>query len=123
MNTNRQSGSLREISADLGLRFSAHGQNWGVENSDPLRVTEFIRYFLKFESEFPWDKEELGELILESANDGLLSISVSRLERDEVVKFISVHHDSFPVTTKYWSALAGNSEFPIAQLLKDAVAF
>ncbi|MBL8963971.1 MAG: hypothetical protein KF787_01215 [Phycisphaeraceae bacterium] len=58
------------LGRDLGLAY--YGEDWGLCNQDPGRLSEFVEYFISRRDELG-DLEQalLGELIMASADNGL----------------------------------------------------
>jgi len=111
---------LEKISASLGLDSTC--QDWGVENSDSERLQEFMLFF---ESHIPlhsWAFEELGELILQSANDKMESGEFSEIELGEFRQFLLKNHQKFPEVTQLWVGLSEDPDFPVAGILYSCVA-
>ena len=107
---------IAKLSADLGL--PEHQQDWGICNSDPRRIGEFIAYYMRNKCDDEWEPEALAELIFQSAEDaaeeGLLTDQVKRAFLDWVAKKSS----DFPTTFAYWKAL-DPAEWRVAGLLNQ----
>ena len=108
------------LSQSLGL--NPFDQDWGIQNSDPQRLDEFLSFFESHETKHPWDFEELADLIFESANDKLLTSGMSSAEKFLLCRFVEKNFKLFPLRASYWSGLFGNAEFPVAELIHPYVA-
>ncbi|MDT4329300.1 hypothetical protein ACQE3E_07215 [Methylomonas sp. MED-D] len=106
----------RELNSLLGLR--SEGQDWGIENSDPSRVIELIEFFEQHVSSHPWEPEALAELIIQSAQEGLESGSLTEEEKVKFKSFFAEHRHFFPVTSSYWLGL-NEFEWQIVRLLRE----
>lgn len=85
-----------------------------------MRLEEFILFYEGHVVDHPWEREDLAELIAQSANDAIVNGSLSEGLRDRVIQFFHDRHCEFPYQWKYWTELAENPEFPIAALLRIA---
>lgn len=110
---------LKKLSTDLGLE--EYQQDWGICNSDPNRIQEFIRYFENNIVEHPYEPEALAELILQSYEE--LEETGPEIEKDFglIVKFIEDHGAEFPMTLNYWRKLDGE-EWQLPSLLNKILA-
>lgn len=107
---------LRDLSNRLGLTFES--QDWGIVNSDPCRLWEFI-HFYESEALTATQRFELGELIIASANERLMG-DVDELNEgiQTFIDFIKAHKDEQSVHITYWSSLEADEEFPVAAVLR-----
>jgi len=103
------------LSERLGLRFQT--QDWGILNSDPDRLEEFVRFYETTDLA-PTQRYELGDLVLASANDALVKQELDENRLQELAAFIARNRASLQTRIDYWAGLAGDSEFPIAGALK-----
>ncbi len=107
MNANREIQTLSQT-----LKLADGPQDWGIMNSDPSRIEEFIR----FRETAPLTSAQqfaMGELVFASMNDALIEgIAVDDLER-----FLGLELHGLLWHVRYWSSLGGE-EFPIAALLR-----
>ena len=110
---------IEKLSTSLGLE--QFEQDWGICNSDPTRVAEFMSFFRSNVPDHPWEPEALAELIFQSMNDALELSEVASSLRDDFCSFISSNWQAFPHTIKYWHSLSGNEEFPVTQLIREAL--
>lgn len=102
---------VKQISVDLGLNYEE--QDWGIINSDPQRVKEFIEYFLS-ESDLSFeDKYQVLELIIASFNDAIINSLVDTDLDGLFSSFISNIDLSHPVLV-YWKSVQ-DEEFPVAK--------
>ncbi len=106
----------KKLNKSLGLNIE--GQDWGIENSDPKRVKEFVAFFEKNKVSDPCEPEALAELIFQSAQEAfenhLLCIKDQRL----LLAFYTKHRSKFPLAEEYWLSL-NKSEWIITRLLTD----
>jgi hypothetical protein len=111
--------TLEEIAESLGLESGC--QDWGIENADGHRVSEFIAFY---EGIFPLAQpqaEAMADLVLQSAQEAIDSGLLSEELLLQVVGFFAKHSHEFPVAAGYWLSL-NEAEWPIAQLLHKAGA-
>ncbi len=94
MKPQRHADWMTWLSEQLTLKVES--QDWGIVNADSSRVEEFVRFFEFHDSNDSWEPEALGELILASANDGLVDGSLSDMARQRVVAFLRMHSDKIP---------------------------
>jgi len=106
---------LRELSERLGLRFQT--QDWGILNSDPDRLEEFV-HFYETADLAPTQRYELGALVLASANDALVKQDLDENRLQQLEAFIARNRASLQTHIDYWAGLARELEFPIAGVLK-----
>jgi hypothetical protein len=111
---------IQKLSTDLGLK--EYGQDWGIINSDPNRVLEFVAYYQNNSVDHPWEPEALAELIFQSMNDAIEYSSASDEMYNIFCNFIHNHSPEFPETLNYWVSLKGNVEFPIAKVIIKGIA-
>ena len=107
---------IQKLSGALGL--IEHEQDWGVCNSDPNRVSEFIEYFQRNSVEDPWEPEALAELIFESMNDAVMNSRIDHELQRNFCSFVKSRASEFPLTLKYWISLSDNEEFPVAKIIE-----
>lgn len=124
---------LSQAAADLGLPDLEHHQDWGIQLADPGRLPEFVSYYREHQAEFDeWAQEfDLGELLLESANDALRDGGQPHSLIEEVVSLIAARREHEPTQflLEYWTGLDrlewldGKKyyHYPIARLLKQAL--
>lgn len=60
---------LKWLSKKLNLAFET--QDWGIINSSPERLLEFIQFFEKETSPGEWSRYEMFELVMASYSDAL----------------------------------------------------
>lgn len=111
--------TIDEIAKFLGLESSS--QDWGIENADGNRVSEFITFY---EENVPLTQpqaEAMADLVLQSAQEAIDSGLFSDELLFQVAGFFTRRNSEFPVAAGYWLAL-NQTEWPIAQLLHKAGA-
>jgi hypothetical protein len=104
----------KKLNEALGLKIE--GQDWGIENADPMRVHEFIAFFEGNIISDPWEPEALAELIFQSAQEAFEKNLLSLQDQRSLLSFYAKHRLKFQFTEKYWLSL-NQSEWKIAQLL------
>ena len=92
-------------------------QDWGITNSDPSRVAEFIR-FCETTELTPVQQFAMGELVLASANDALVEGVADEGLIDIIERFLASGLHGLPAHFGYWSSLDDEEEFPIGSLLR-----
>jgi len=67
--------TLNQATKDLGLSFDDMTGDWGIVNSDDIRLSTFVSYYVLHAPTFTDERVEfeLGELLLNSANDALFN--------------------------------------------------
>ncbi len=110
MNANRE---ILTLARELKLKDEP--QDWGIINSDPSRVNEFIR-FRETADLTPAQQYALGELVFASMNDALEEDVADDNLVDLFERFLASDLHGLPAQIKYWSSL-DEEEFPIATLL------
>ena len=91
-------------------------QDWGITNSDPSRVDEFIRFCETAELTSA-QQFAMGELVFASANDALAEGIANDHLADTFERFLASGLQCLPWHIRYWSSLGNEEEFPIATLL------
>ncbi len=91
-------------------------QDWGIVNSDPSRVEEFLR-FCETEPLTPSQQFAMGELVIASANDALEEGIADDGLVDHFERFLASGLHGLPSHVRYWASL-DEEEFPIATLLR-----
>ncbi len=106
-------GQIRNLSQTLNLVEAP--QDWGITNSDPARVGEFL-HFCESVPLTAAQQFAMGELVLASMNDALVegADGVDYLER-----FLALGLLGLPQHVRYWSSL-DDEEFPIAARLRGS---
>jgi hypothetical protein len=104
---------IRMLTRALGLKDER--QDWGIINSDPTRVEEFIR-FRETSDLTPAQQYAVGELVFASMNDALEEEVADDKLIDLFERFLSSGLQGMPAHVRYWSSL-DEEEFPIVTLL------
>ncbi len=112
-----QKKTLKDATKDLELVYEE--QDWGIINSDPLRVKEFIIYFNKNlkqgDNSF---KYYMFELIVSSFNDAILENKIKDLE-NIFSDFINKYKNEklYQTIFSYWIEIKSNYDFPVGNYL------
>lgn len=112
---------LRQIANDLSLGASGQEQDWGIELSDPRRVSDFLDYYQsRSEPWLPWVRRAYVDLVLESANEALESGEA--VPEEGVRRFASDLAARDPEALSYWTSLPSTKDdpWPVQRLLRDA---
>lgn len=107
---------MQKLSIALGLQ--PVGQDWGIENADSRRVSEFIAFFSSNVADDPWEPEALAELIFQSMNEAMEGSLYTPVLHEEFCAFLRSNSKRFPITLQYWLSLKGNVEFPVSNLIE-----
>ncbi len=105
---------LEQLSVQLGLRYES--QDWGIQNADPDRLEEFLRFY-ETAPLAPTQRFEMGELVLASANDALVRGRVDPSRLRELKNFVTRNRANLQPHLAYWAALTPATEFPLAAVL------
>ena len=105
---------LLQLCQELGLQYEP--QDWGIINADSDRLSEFIEFYESHPNLIASQKFELGELILASANEAL--VSNCRLEQ-RLTSWITTNRSELEHHIQYWKSLTDVTEFPLAGWLRD----
>ncbi len=97
----------------LGLPFEE--QDWGIVNANGSRLEEFIKFYDTHSDYSSFQKYELCELIMASANERLIQGSLG----DEFWKFLSENSDACRAQISYWKGLSDELEFPLGEHLRE----
>jgi hypothetical protein len=103
---------LKQICQALGLPYER--QDWGIINADGQRLSEFMAYY-ESNPLSATQKVELGELILASANERLLS---KEYLPEELLPFLTRHWPILETQLEYWQSLQDDVEFPVGNWLR-----
>jgi hypothetical protein len=109
-----QSRWITKLSTDLGL--VEHIQDWGICNSDPRRIREFIAYYMRNRCDDAWESEALAALIFQSAEEAVEEGLLTDQDKGEILDWVARKATEFPATLKYWKALDA-AEWRVAALL------
>lgn len=107
---------LKQLSEELNLEFEA--QDWGIINSDPERVVEFIDFYVSKSEIYPDCKYELIELVIASYNDALVENSATDALDVKFVDFLRLIKNEIysQSIVSYWMKL-DSEEFPVSRIL------
>ena len=107
---------IKKLSDALDLD-SSFEQDWGICNSSPKRISEFILFYETNKIDHPYEPEALAELIFQSVNDHLEEASLEEQTLEMLGNFVQQHSSNFPTTFEYWLSLEGK-EWPISETLR-----
>jgi len=111
--------ALKKVCKDLNIEFDEGDMNdWGIVNSDPARVGEFMKYYKSagFDEQV---RSHVFELILSSYNDAILSRKLNQQLKADFSAII-IESRSMPalkVVREYWKEIYDRKDFPIGRLL------
>lgn len=123
--------TLAQAAHELELRSPDMSQDWGICNADATRLSVFVAYYLQHAPAFEdWGVEhDLGELLLESANDALYGDVGERQPIDAAVHAVTSRHMTAPTRflLDYWTGLGEDLSddgegWPVVSLLREALA-
>lgn len=103
---------LKQLCQSLGLSYEP--QDWGIINADAQRLPEFIAYY-EANPLSATQRFELGELILASANERLLSKACLP---EALLPHLVRNKQAFETQLQYWENLADKVEFPLGNWLR-----
>jgi len=106
---------IQTLAQTLGLADAP--QDWGVINSDPGRVEEFIQ-FCETAALTPAQQFAMTELVFASTNDALADGDATAGVVDSFEGFLASGLQGLPWHVRYWSSLDDEDEFPIGTLLR-----
>lgn len=108
---------LKQLSSALSLSFEP--QDWGIINSTPDRIEEFIQYFRSHNLDSTLNYE-LMDLIIASYNDAIVEGKTSDELQQLFLEFIRENSNNilFDPIISYWRSLKDDESFPVAQLLQ-----
>ncbi len=111
---------IKKMSLDLDLVFER--QDWGIINANAARFNIFLDYYYEQIKPDDTKKYYLGELIIASFNEMLISVEyqVTDIEFDKFKKFIS--KINFPLLTDYWKSLNHSDEFKVSKYINQALS-
>jgi hypothetical protein len=116
--------SIKRLSEHLSL--TTYNEYWGIQNSDPERLEEFLDFYERYVPHAPKELEYLAELILQSADDAMNEYAMFGEEdfpqdrRVLIALFVQSHHLSFPkLLETYIGPPSGDSE--IESLITNAL--
>ena len=104
------------------LRLQPFSQDWGICNSDPLRIEEFLSFYESNAPDSPWESEALADLLLQSLNEALEAGILSQPQRALALLFLRNHSHEFPHQLSYWATLTPSEAdpWPILALIQEA---
>jgi hypothetical protein len=103
---------LKQLCQSLGLPYER--QDWGIINADGQRLSEFIAYY-EAHPLSATQRFELGELILASTNERLLS---KESLPEILLPFLVRNRHILETQLEYWQNLQGALEFPVGDWLR-----
>ncbi|MBK0378356.1 hypothetical protein [Mucilaginibacter segetis] len=111
--------TLKQVCKDLKIEFDKDDmQDWGIVNSDPKRVAEFINYYKNNELE-DGAKFHVFELIVASYNDAVLARLVKGELKEDFLEVVSNSHNTpgLKIVRDYWKEIYDRKTFPVGRLL------
>lgn len=111
--------TLKDASEELKLCYEE--QDWGIINSDPNRIKEFINYFEKHKnSKSNSFKYDMFELIVASYNDAILEDKINNIIENDFRDLINEHKNEelYQTIFSYWIEIKNNEEFPVGNYLE-----
>jgi hypothetical protein len=104
------------VERDAAPGLDDESQYWGIVDADGERLAEFIQFYEAHTELSAAQKDQLGELILASAND-----AVGRGEAAlpaALRPFLTRHRSDFEPHIEYWYTLHDGEKFPFAEWLR-----
>lgn len=111
--------TLKDASKDLNLAYEK--QDWGIINSEPSRLKEFIHYFHQnFPVGDPTFKYYMFELIVASFNDILVQCKATSKDISIFTTFVKKHQSDkvYKTIFCYWASIKEEKEFPVGYFLE-----
>jgi len=111
--------ALKQVCKDLNIEFDESDMNdWGIVNSDPARVGEFMKYY-KTTGLDDQIRFHVFELILSSYNDAILGRKLNQQLKADFAGIVveSRTLPSLKVVREYWKEIYDRKDFPIGRLL------
>ena len=116
--------ALIKVCKDLNIEFDKGDmQDWGIVNSDPSRVAEFIEYYKNAELADS-ARAHVFELVVASYNDAMLHRPVRPQIKSDFIKLIKESY-AIPATkaiSEYWIEIYDRKDFPIGKLISEIKA-
>ncbi len=84
-------------------------QDWGIEQSDPARVTEFLQFAINHEAIDPYEHELLADLVIQSVEDLLADQALTGEQEMLLLTWLNTR-DRFPESWSYWRSLGCDDE-------------
>lgn len=111
----------RELCDWLGLVHAP--QDWGIENADAKRAMEFLDFYRGNAAKLgPYHRYQLAELIVASVNDAMEEGIASDVMLDRLRTFVrQADTEQERLVVQYRADLAGDDEFPVGQVVTDAL--
>jgi len=99
------------------LNLNREMQDWGICNSDPTRISEFMQFFETNIPDHSWENEALAELIFQSIEEAIEE-GIS-FDLEAFIFFVRTHKTKFPSTMEYWMSLT-ESNWRLLKYLKSS---
>jgi hypothetical protein len=119
MNTSTEEEALKKVCKHLKIEFDKDDmQDWGIVNSNPARVAEFIDYYKKTELDDE-TRFHVFELIVASYNDAILGRLAKGQVKADFLQVIKESHDTpkLKIVRDYWKEIYNKENFPVGKLL------
>jgi hypothetical protein len=104
---------------NTALNLQSDGQDWGIENSDPNRVMDFLAFYESHKPAHSCECEALADLILQSSQEAIEARHLSDEQQKSVVSFFTKYRAEFPLAAAHWLSL-NQTEWAISELLNHA---
>ncbi len=106
---------IKEVSEDLHLNFET--QDWGIINSNPSRLKEFIDYRLSLKQISTSLRYELLELIIASFNEAMLENSINSDLENELQKVLDLDAEICETVIQYWKSIYDKTTYLVGEYL------
>ncbi|MEB0262534.1 MULTISPECIES: hypothetical protein [unclassified Mucilaginibacter] len=111
--------SLKKVCKALKIEFDPGDmQDWGIVNSDPTRVAEFIKYYKSVDLDEE-TKFHVFELVVASYNDAILGRLAKGQAKADFLEIIKESHSvpRLKIVRDYWKEIYNKENFPVGKLL------
>lgn len=118
MNTSTEE-ALKKVCKHLKIEFDKDDmQDWGIVNSNPARVGEFIDYYKKTELDDA-TRFHVFELIVASYNDAILGRLTKGQVKADFAQLVTESHSipQLKIVRDYWKEIYNKENFPVGKLL------
>lgn len=111
--------TLKKVCKALKIEFDPSDmQDWGIVNSDPTRVAEFINYYKSADLDDE-TKFHVFELIVASYNDAMLARLTKGQVKADFAEIVAESHNvpTLKTVRDYWKEIYNKENFPVGKLL------